>query len=245
MEIKKAISILEALASGCSPATGEILDRESVLNDRDVIRALQIAIDHLSKEASSIHEEISITETDIQSAIKSFKDAGRNPTPTNLTEFFLGTRNFKSESIVSNRLFGKFANIYTKGKLIDYFAEHVLATNSANGEKRRKNLYEEIDFFRKEKFNNLSETAVTQLKTKIKELGILKKEDIAEYIQMARRTHPRAYEAWSAAEVELLSKAIKYTNDLDLLSECFQRGKGSIESCGQRLIYNSTKLSEQ
>ena len=46
-------------------------------------------------------------------------------------------------------------------------------------------------------------------------------------------------------EKELLSKAIKYTNDLELLSNCFQRGKGSIESCGRRLIYESRKLQSE
>ncbi len=68
---------------------------------------------------------------------------------------------------------------------------------------------------------------------------MLKTENLSEYTQNARKNYPRAYESWSEKEKELLFKALKYTNDLDLLSECFQRGKGSIESCGQRLIYES------
>ena len=42
-------------------------------------------------------------------------------------------------------------------------------------------------------------------------------------------------------EKTLLSKALEYTNDLDLLSTCFQRGKGSIEACGLKIIYESKK----
>ena len=82
------------------------------------------------------------------------------------------------------------------------------------------------------------------MKEKINELGVVKTENLSEYIQNARVNYPRAYESWSEVEKELLSKAIKYTNDLDLLSECFQRGKGSIESCGQRIIYESQNLQD-
>jgi len=44
-------------------------------------------------------------------------------------------------------------------------------------------------------------------------------------------------------EKELLEKAMEYTNDLELLSECFQRGIGSIESCGKRLIYEKKPVA--
>lgn len=50
MDINKTIEILEALASGCSPTTGEMINNDSVLNERDVIRAIQIAIDQLKKK---------------------------------------------------------------------------------------------------------------------------------------------------------------------------------------------------
>jgi hypothetical protein len=244
MDINRTIQILEALASGCSPTTGEILHNESILNQRDVIRAFQIAIDHLKKDNASNQKNILIAPNDMQNAVKAFKDANRNPTPTNLTEFFLGTRNFKDHTIISNPLFGKFKNIYSKGKLIDFFTEYFFAGNLRQGENLKNDFYKEIDFFQKEKFNKLSDTAINQLKEKINLLGIQKTENIPEYIQTARLTHPRAYEAWSDEETELLSKAIEYTNDLDLLSQCFQRGRGSIESCGQRLIYQTQKRSQ-
>ncbi len=168
MDKSKTIEILEALASGCSPTTGEMVGNESILNERDVIRALQIAIDELKK--------------------------------------------MDSINAISNR--------------------------------QKKRLSREIDFFQKEKFNKMTEGAINQIKQQVKELGMTKLENLSEYVKNERVNHPRAYEPWSAKEKELLSNAIKFTNNLDLLSECFQRGKGSIESCGQKIIHLSQKMME-
>lgn len=49
MDIRDTINVLEALAAGCSPKTGQLIDYDSVLNEREVIRALQIAINELKK----------------------------------------------------------------------------------------------------------------------------------------------------------------------------------------------------
>jgi hypothetical protein len=241
MDINKTIEILEALASGCSPTTGEMVNMESVLNERDVIRALQIAIIQIKNGHFQIQTDIKIDAEDIKNVIQLFKEQGTNPTSNKLVGFFLGTRKFKKDNIVSNVLYGKFKNVYTEGQLLDFFAQYRLDNNMLSSNSLVNNPYREIDFFQKEKFNKLTEKAVIQLKEKITELGILKTENLPESVQTARKNHPRAYEHWSEKEIELLSKAIKYTNDLDLLSECFQRGKGSIESCGQKLIHESQK----
>jgi len=166
MDIIKTIEILEALASGCSPKTGEIANNDSILNEREVIRALQFAIDELRKDKAS---------------------------------------------------------------------------DTVHGNNKKGKPYKEIDFFQKENFNRLSSEAINKLKEDVNELGVVKLENLSDYIISARLEHPRAYEAWSAKERELLSEALKYTNDLNLLSDCFQRGKGSIESFGQKLIYESQK----
>jgi hypothetical protein len=99
--------------------------------------------------------------------------------------------------------------------------------------------YREIDFFQKARFNNLTAAAIEQLKSKINDLGVLKTENLSDNIVQARIQHPRAYESWTEKEIDLLRTAIKYTNDLDLLSECFQRGRNSIEAMGQKLIFES------
>ncbi|WP_420320959.1 hypothetical protein [Flagellimonas sp.] len=244
MNIDKTKEILQALASGCSPTTGEMIENESVLNERDVIRALQIAIDNLKANEPQTISDVEIDETDIKSVISLFKEEEQNPTSNKLVGFFLGTRKFKNETLVSNRLYGKYRNLYQKGQLLDFFNQYLVDNKLANRNNRKNNPYKEIDFFQKETFNRLSEKAINQLKEKVDELGILRTENLSEYVQNARINHPRAYESWTDMEKELLNKAIEYTNDLDLLSDCFQRGKGSIESCGQRLIYESQNLQD-
>ena len=245
MDTVKALDILEALASGCSPTTGEMIENNSVLNERIVIRALQIAIDNLKKEnQNQFLTDITIDETEIKTAIELFKENGQSITENGLVGFFLGTRNFKNENLISNSLYGKFRRNFTKGQLLDFFNQYLLENQLINKNNSKNSPFREIDFFQKEKFNTLSDNAIKQLKEKISDLGIIKTENLSEYIQNARINYPRAYESWSETEKELLSKALKYTNDLDLLSECFQRGKGSIESCGQRIIYESQNLQD-
>jgi hypothetical protein len=239
MDITKAIEILDALASGYSPITGEAISLDSVLNERDVIRALQLAIDQLKTGVALSPSDVEIGHGDIQRAIQLFRDHGKKITANSLTVFFLGMRKFKNENIVEHELYGKYQNAYSKGKVLDFFTQYLLGNNSMGSKGTNDALYRNIDFFRKEKFNNLSDKAVDQLKQRISELGVLKKEDLSEQVVFARLKHPRAYEHWSEKEIELLSKAIKYTNDLKLLSECFQRGPGSIETLGQKIIYKS------
>lgn len=240
MDILKAREILEALASGYSPVTGESLDNESILNERDVIRALQIAIDHLNNQKNYSEKDIAIDNTDIEKVINLLTEQDKRVNSSNLIGFFLGTKKFKSPAIISNSLYGKFGNTYTKGQLLDFFNEYLISNNLINNLAynyyTQSPYYKEFDFFRIEKFNKLSDNAINQLKEKINDLGIVKTEDLSEVIKTARITHPRAYEPWSEKEIELLNKAMKYTNDLKLLSECFQRGKGSIESGGLRLL---------
>jgi len=167
MDISRTIQILEALVSGCSPKTGEVVAEDSVLNERDVIRALQIAIDKL-------------------------------------------------KTIEPNEI-----------------------KKIAKKDKADKNLHRDIEYFKKEKFNHLSSDTISKLKSRVRDFGVTKTENLSDYIINARTNHKRAYEPWSDDEKELFAEAIKYTNDIDLLSDCFQRGKGSIESFGQKLIYES------
>ena len=245
MDTKKAIHILEALASGCSPSTGETINDDSVLNERDVIRALQIAISELKALYPATQSSIHIDEGDIKRAIELFRDQDKNPGAYNLVAFFLGTRKFKNDILLSHELYGKYKTVYSKGQLIDYLNQFLIDKDLLPKSILNSNPYPEIDFFRKPKFNTLSNNAIAQLKEKVNELGILKTENLTEYILNARKNHPRAYESWSETELDLLRKAMKYTNDLNILSDCFQRGKGSIESCGVKLIHDENLADDQ
>lgn len=249
MDLNKVITILETLASGCSPATGKLIQGDGVLNERDVIRALQIAIDQLKKDIPRNHSDVEINKEDINAAIQLFQEHELAPTYSRLAGFFLGSRSFKNDAIHSNELYGKYKNLYYKGQLLDFFttylfdngySKHGKKTSGSHESKPRK----EISFFQKETFNKLSQSTINQLKEKINELGILKTDNLSEYIQSERVNHPRAFEAWTDKEKELLNEALQYTNDLELLSECFQRGKGAIVSCSEKLIYQNMELDD-
>ncbi|WP_300599953.1 hypothetical protein [Niabella sp.] len=246
MDIRKTIEILEALVSGCSPSTGEVIGEESILNERDVIRALQIAIDRLSNEIPPEEGTIHIPDEEIKNAIVLFKQLELAPTYSRLAGFFLATRRFENELIHSNRLYGKYHGRYQKGQVLDFFMAY-LADNgySKHGKKvsSENEPWKTIDFFRRDRFNNLSEHAIIELKEAIKKLGVLKTDNLATYIQIARTNYPRAYEAWTDVEKTLLRDAMQYTNDLSVLSDCFQRGEGSIASFGQKLIYENQILT--
>ena len=240
MDLIKSLEILEALASGYSPITGELLSDENVINERDVIRALQLAIDELKKHNPQIMESsIEIDGNEIRYVTQLFENKGTQATPNRLVSFFLGTRRFRDKSISSDKLFGKYDNSYSKGQLLDYFTQLL----SKNSSEKRSNAWDDVDFFQENFFNTFSEKDISQLKEKIAVLGVQKTDDLSESVVNARINYPRAYELWSLEEKQLLKEAIKKTNDLNFLSECFQRGKGSIESYGKKIIYESNHLS--
>ncbi|MCL3782690.1 hypothetical protein EMN47_20075 [Prolixibacteraceae bacterium JC049] len=240
MDTHKTVEILEALASGCSPSTGEMIANESVLNERSVIRALQIAIDNIRANQLREVSGVEIDEAVIKRTIELFKRTKQSLTPNKLVDFFLGIKTIKNGMLISNQLYGMYRSVYQKGQLLDFFTQYLLDNNLT---KSKNNAYRRIDFFEKETFNKLSGEAINQLKQNIEKLGVLKTDDLSEYVRNARINHPRAYEAWSQSEKSILSKVLKYTNDLELLSECFQRGKGSIRSYGQKLIYEAQKFT--
>jgi len=250
MKIDRTIEILEALASGCSPQTGEIIEKDSVLNERDVIRALEKSISELERinnsenevnENINIASDLKINNIEIEKTIKLFQSVECNPTYSRLTHFFLKSKDFAFPLLNSNDLYGKYFGYYTKQDLHKLF-KHYLIENGFSlygkiKKERKPQPWQEVDFFEKEKFNNLTDKAIEQLKNKINEIGIIKTEDISQATIRFRAKHFRAYETWSDNEKELLNKAMVYTNDVNLLSECFQRGNGSIKSCGKRMIY--------
>lgn len=49
MNVSQAREIIEALANGVNPTTGEVFDDDHCFNDPDIIRALFVATDELKK----------------------------------------------------------------------------------------------------------------------------------------------------------------------------------------------------
>lgn len=241
MNKEETIEILEALASGCSPKTGEVLHDDSVVNERDVIRALQIAIINLKEVNNNNSLSISIPEDEINQTIALFQSVNYNPSYSRLSHFFLRTKMFEYSELNVNPLYGKYTDHYSNVELHKIIKLHLInngfslsgKVNRSPGDQKWRN----VTHFESPIFNKLSEMAVNQLKEKINEIGILKTENLSDNILKKRVDFPRANETWSLNEKELLKKALLYTNDIELLVLCFQRSHGSIRTTSKKIIY--------
>ena len=87
-------------------------------------------------------------------------------------------------------------------------------------------------FFNPPLHNNLSEQSKQSLKKEISQLPFLRpdSEITNPYIIEQRKIFKRAYEPWSEKEEIMIINTIKQTNDIDFLSELFQRNPGSLRS---------------
>lgn len=246
MNLNQTITVLEALASGCSPTTGAIVAPESVLNERDVIRALQVAIEQLKNERLKDQPGIDIDAAEIESVIQLLSEQQHGATHNKLADFFIAGRTFKNDSLTSHELYGKYKGRYAKGQLQDFFSAWLQDNNHAKqgkkiSQKEIEQPWKAIDFFQQALFNHYSVENMERLKQQVSELGLSKSEHLAAYIQKARLHYPRSHEPWKAPEDELLWNALQQTNDLNFLSSCFQRGPNAIEERGKRLLYEQQK----
>lgn len=245
MNLNETITVLEALASGCSPTTGAVVAQESVLNERDVIRALQVAIERLKNEPSKNQPGIDIDAAEIRAVIQFLSEQQQTATQNKLADFFLAGTAVTHESFTAHELYGKYKGRYAKGELQDFFSTWLQNHGAQQRKKRSREMepWKAIDFFQQVPFNHYSAEGMEQLKQQVVELGLIKSENIAEYIQKARLHYPRSHEPWKAPEDELLATALQQTNDLSFLSDCFQRGTNAIESRGKRLLYEQQNSS--
>lgn len=123
MNNNKSLKILEALASGYSPITGETLKNESVLNEREVIRALQCTINQLKSNIKEPNDTTSktvhsfITNDDIEVAVELFQKTSLLPSSNHLAQFFLKSDFFENVFLNSHELYGKYKGYYTKRKV--------------------------------------------------------------------------------------------------------------------------------
>ncbi len=145
----------------------------------------------------------------------------------------------------SNKLYVKYKQVFSRSELFKFFKLFLIENGfSLHGKvkKEKKELpWKKIDFFQLSPFNKLSANAIQQLKGKIKELDIIKIDSLSPSLVEKRKINYRHSEPWSENELLLLSTAIKYTNNLNFLSERFGRSENSIEFYGQKIIYNNKK----
>jgi hypothetical protein len=236
MNNNRIIEIFEALLDGYSPTTGESLEDNIILNDREIIRALTTIVLKLKETPSSHERAVSkIDSDDFLIAIKAFERYNVNVTENRLRKFFSGRS--LNEKLNSHELFGKYEDSLTSKAV--YMSIKELFSNFRNNpsKKRKVKEWSNILFPEGEIFNSLSSYELELYKNSINELGIVKSEDLSVYIIDARRNFKRAYEPWLEKENQILNEVIEKTNDLEVLSEIFQRGRRGIESQAKKLIY--------
>lgn len=248
MNIEKTIQILDALASGCSPNTGEIIENDSVLNDREVIRALERAIvileEKVGKNSSSNliidKQEKLIPTEELNYSINLFIANNYRPSHARLTRFFIGQKFFPITELNSDSLYGKYRTSVDKVELKVFISSFLLGNGyTLHGKLKsmKKNEVPKDDlFFKAPIYNNLSEEERISLFNDVNKLEILKSEDLSLQVINARESYPRAYEPWTKEESSFLENALKYTNDLEFLSGCFKRSKNSIQKMSNNYL---------
>ena len=264
MTLEQTLKILDNLADGLHPDTHESLPPQDACNSRSAIRALQFAIDFIkTHQVHSLPSEFQSTddeqanhhsemeEIDVYSFfsddrmfdyLQEFKATNFNPTVARLGKCLVGTQ-AKSvyQHVKDFSFYGVLSHLTTYNKIkpiiSDFFEKYHSKIEDEYTYIDRP--WKSIDFFDQDTFNSLSGQYASKLKEAILNISLQKlaSDFNTESVQMARKVYPRAYEPWEQQENDLLLKTLRYTNDLDVLSEIFQRGQGAIRSQGQKLLY--------
>lgn len=195
---------------------------------------------------NSITPQLAIEELLIDEKIKEYADeylkTGERLSHATLGKTLLGLeRKFVSEkikklsfySILKERTTYKFINPILK----KYFRQNQKFTLQNDKAER---------FFVAPFCNHLKESSRESLKNAISKLPILRpdSEITNPYIIEQRKTFKRAYEHWSEKEEAIFMEAIKHTNDINFLSEMFQRNPGNLKSFyKKKIFFNSSTPS--
>lgn len=193
MTLEEALKILDNLAAGYHPKTGELLSDDSVCNSRSVIRALQMAIDNIkannkpsndsrqqsSKKAiastslknetlemSDINIDEYLTDEKLFEYLQAFKNIGFNPTVARIGKSLIGTQ---AKSIYKHvkdfSFYGVLENATTYSNI-----KPIIATFFEKHDEIIQEEYlnvdkpwEDIDFFEQADFNQLTQFTIIQL----------------------------------------------------------------------------------
>ncbi len=242
--------ILEAMADGCSPLTGEVLPHDHLLLDERVMEAVLIALEVMrgqpavassprrkpveaTGEAPAAFAEVPIPDDELFAAVEVFKGLSITPTAHRLSAFLCGERKFKEPELLHHPLAGKYHDLYQKAQLVPSVEAWIKQYNVIPP---RDNLKEIHPFFAEPHFNKLSERAIEQLKEKVTAIPIVKVEGLSEDLIERRKTMPRSHEPWPEEELRLLRKATEFTNDLQFLSTCFGRSELALSAQAEKWL---------
>lgn len=151
-------------------------------------------------------------------------------TPALLGKVLLGSSGVSVPAILQDLpFFGVLAGKTTYKVMLELLKKHFKENQVAE----RFPTHDETErFFSAALFNNYSDSAKENLGRIISGLPMERPDDSINngYILEQRKLFKRAYEPWSQEESLLFEKAMEQTNDIDFLSELFQRNPGSLKS---------------
>lgn len=199
------------------------------------------AITNFKKYKPKYNVDEILSEENLKRYMIELKEKGIKFTRSAIGKLLTGSNSGRfPEEVKSLSFFGLLENKMTAtdvGKRINEFYRPYVTEENAkrNNETTGANDYRNSladNFFSKETFNQLSESQRKSLKENIDAIPFSKPTELmtnAELIEK-RKTHPRHMELWSEREKEIITKAIRYTNDLHFLIHSFGRNEASIRA---------------
>ena len=241
MDNNRIIKNLEALLDGYLTSSGESVENNIIINDRETIRTFQTVIHKLrnnivesdnieSKKKKSEIEIKDIVVDDYIELINLLKFNNINPTKNRLRKFFAGRYLKDYKKLIDNDLFGKYEYRLTGRAIYNQINQHWknIPINQINNS---KNLIERGNVSTisvKANAYVLKDNDINNYKNIINNLGMHKVEN--SQILMSRIKFKRAYESWCLEEDAVLKELISMEVSLEQIAEILLRSKSSIES---------------
>lgn len=185
----------------------------------------------------------------IRETCTELRSLGYTPTVMQLIKVFIGSRSIVDRHLKALTGYKRYRGVITRTALKQQLVEfsrrqpEMLPIPSGSSPKTKvaaDKPWKGVDFFRTEAFDKLEDTKEKELRRAVTNLGLRKANDrLPAYMVAARQKYPRSYEPWTRDEQALLIEAMCYTNQLARLAVVFGRSASSIESAGQRLIWDS------
>ncbi|TXF88507.1 hypothetical protein FUA23_14570 [Neolewinella aurantiaca] len=245
MTSESLIDILDGLRNGVDPRTGETFHKkDSCLGQPEVRRSLNSLIKTLTLPVDP--EAINIPDQLVKETCAALRELGYAPCVAQLAKIFIGSRSIADHSLKGLVAYNKYRGVYKRELIHTHLMEfhrrfpEILPEIAKVNKRTVHEPWGEIDFFRVAVFDKMDIEKEAEVKKAIDGLGLRKENHrLPAYMQKARESYSRSFEPWVRDEQALLIEAMCYSNDLKRLSDIFGRSPRSLESMGQRLIFES------
>jgi hypothetical protein len=249
MTHSEAISMLETMADGCDPLTGEVLPIDHLLLDESVMEALLIAVEALHAQPASATKtgaasrkspkppldavDVVLPDEDVWVVVELYRALATTPTANRIAAVLCASPSVKEAELKRHPLFGKYGSRYQKAQIVPWLEVWSKKHNVIPSREITKELH---PYFEAPHFNKLTAPAVEQLKEKVSAIPLVRVEGLSDDLIERRKTMPRSHEPWPEEELRLLKKAIEFTNDLAFLGECFGRSALALSAQAEKWL---------